>query len=204
MPIVLNLLADENLVGYLWDYVDRPLILSDPDNFYPGIGSKHYAGAFGLQVAAHFDLLEVATELIKLGANVDADPERFQTPLIVASKAGNPRFVRFLLENGANVNKVDDVGRPADFYAWVERARGMEIEPRYRSGERHGSVEVELRNHGASITNIGRGRYPDMSLHGSHMFQLYRTEKENHERLRAAREKQNKYTRSRRQTKKSS
>ncbi|KAF4837555.1 Ankyrin-3 [Colletotrichum siamense] len=114
LPILVQLLTDENLAGCVWAYVGTYKLPESGQIVGPGF----HAGAVGLHVAAHFDLVEAATDLIKLGANVDGCPEQTETPLMVASKLGNERFVRFLLEHGAKVTKLDPWQRSAVFYAW--------------------------------------------------------------------------------------
>ncbi len=69
-----------------------------------------------MRAAGGGDISE-ARRLLKKGANVDANivkPDHdYMTPLMFAAQNGHTEICALLLENGANIEAVDDVGRTA-------------------------------------------------------------------------------------------
>ena len=56
-------------------------------------------------------------KLIATNAQVDAQNENGETPLILAAREGNNEFAALLVEHGANVNLADNLQRTALYYA---------------------------------------------------------------------------------------
>jgi ankyrin repeat protein len=76
-----------------------------------------------LHNAARADKLNIARELFKRGAEVDARGGNNFTPLHQAAMNGNADMVRFLLAHKADINAKDDLEETPFFKALVERRR---------------------------------------------------------------------------------
>jgi len=59
----------------------------------------------------------IGRKLIATNAQVDAQNENGETPLILAAREGNNEFAALLVEHGANVNLADNLQRTALYYA---------------------------------------------------------------------------------------
>ncbi|KAK1853538.1 ankyrin repeat protein [Colletotrichum chrysophilum] len=115
---LIDLLTDEDLVGYIWEHADTKR------GYYNWpCWAERYIGAYGLHVAVHFDLLQVANLLIRGGADIDWSHQetRSLTPLMFAAKGGKESFVALLLEEGASVDEEDNSGRTALVHAWASK-----------------------------------------------------------------------------------
>lgn len=64
-----------------------------------------------LCLAAKHGNLEMATLLLKEGANIDQARLDHSTPLYIATKRGHLEMVKLLLEKGANINQADDLDK---------------------------------------------------------------------------------------------
>jgi ankyrin repeat protein len=77
------------------------------------------APASPLQVTAYFNHVDVARTLIELGAKVDPDDGRYDSPLVSAVLTNHLEFVQLLIKNGADVNRIDKTGMTPLMYAVV-------------------------------------------------------------------------------------
>lgn len=77
------------------------------------IEAKDYHGRTPLilSFSPQYGYTDVTRLLIESGANIDAFSKSGWTALHYAAHAGAMRTVRFLIESGADINYVDDVGR---------------------------------------------------------------------------------------------
>jgi hypothetical protein len=98
--------------------------------------------------------IDIQKELIKAGADVNYVREDGKTPLIVAGAGdlGKIEGVKFLLENGANVNDSDLTGKSALSYVIKEDI----IEVLRKSGARGGSRKRKSRKHRSKKRNTRR------------------------------------------------
>ena len=64
-----------------------------------------------LHLAANFGNVELGRLLLDLGAPVDLENSRGETPLLMVARSGHPDFARMLLERGADPARKDSVGR---------------------------------------------------------------------------------------------
>lgn len=71
----------------------------------------------GLLAAAAYDQLHIAQKLVQSGADVNAQDEKSQSPLIVASSKGHTSICEYLLQHGADVTPKDDQGGTALYRA---------------------------------------------------------------------------------------
>jgi len=64
-------------------------------------------GYYPIHVAAIYDRPEIIDELIDKGANIEAETNDKETPLIIASRKGKVNAMLSLLNRGANLYAVD-------------------------------------------------------------------------------------------------
>ena len=80
-----------------------------------------------LYYACSDDDVDKAKELIKAGANVNAENKWGETPLIVAARHGHIEIVKLLIEAGADLETNDDGYTPLDFALMYEHTETVEI-----------------------------------------------------------------------------
>jgi uncharacterized protein len=68
-------------------------------------------GISALAMACTQDSEDLAGDLIRYGANVNATEEDGSTPLFIAVGLGSEALTRLLLDSGADVNAVNDIGQ---------------------------------------------------------------------------------------------
>lgn len=129
--------------------------------FGPDIESKSNFGLsdFGLtplMVAAkrHDALVEL---LLEHGADIEGTNELYNTPLLSAIDAGNPRIASLLIEHGANVECVDPLGRtPLTFAAH----KGFEDLVRLLL-QKGADINARHRDHGTPLSSAVEGGHED-------------------------------------------
>lgn len=85
----------------------------------PGkLSSTNKQGYTPLMLAAYHGRLEMATYLVKKGANLNGKSD-YGTPIMAAAIKGNKEIVGLLLDNGADPNITDTKGNTALLYASV-------------------------------------------------------------------------------------
>lgn len=78
--------------------------------------------------AARTSDIAVLKGMLEGGKPIDHTSPPGITALMVASRAGNPETVRWLLDHGADASKVDSDGQSALVYALVGLAKGPKLE----------------------------------------------------------------------------
>lgn len=107
--------------------------------------------------AALMDRTEILDRLIAHGANVNWKNMRRsgKTPLMAAAENGQARAVVWLVDNGADVNAVDEYGESALMKATARSdepvvkvllAKGADVDIRSKSGKTAVSIAKEIRN----------------------------------------------------------
>lgn len=81
------------------------------DADFSDINATTYEGENALHVAISRDEYDIAEELIRLGINIDARGDLGYTPLHQAASTGKMKFVKLLVENGADVFALNE-GHP--------------------------------------------------------------------------------------------
>jgi len=77
------------------------------------IEARDQTGQTPLLIAVATNQLEAVKFLLDRGADIEArEPGKGRTPLMLASRFGFPEIAMALVANGADVNAVDDAGRP--------------------------------------------------------------------------------------------
>ena len=69
----------------------------------------------------------IATLLLDHGAEIEAVNDDLRTPLMVACEYGRPNMTRLLVSRGAQVNKIDRLGRTAMILAILDGYNTIEI-----------------------------------------------------------------------------
>lgn len=89
------------------------------NNTSPGnLNTANDQGYTPLMLAAYHGHLEMATFLVKNGAELDGK-SNYGTPVMAAAIKGNAKIVSLLLDNGANPNIADAKGNTALLYASI-------------------------------------------------------------------------------------
>jgi ankyrin repeat protein len=82
------------------------------------VNLKDDKGNIALIVAAEYGTTGIIDYLLKHDAHINYQlPPHHYTPLIVGIRAGRKDIVKYLLESGADINKVDDQDRNALWHA---------------------------------------------------------------------------------------
>jgi hypothetical protein len=81
------------------------------------INQKNYGGATSLHIACREKNFDIATILVKSGADVNAVDNEGWTPLMRASLAGSAEIVNLLLDNGAKASAFNSIGESAIIHA---------------------------------------------------------------------------------------
>ena len=100
--------------------VTGPFGLNKMSLGYGRVNQKNAVGRTAFAQAIAANQYEAAAHLLGKGADVDAKDRGRSTPLMSECRRGNLAAVRFLIENGADVNARDGLGDPVLFHSFLQ------------------------------------------------------------------------------------
>ncbi len=117
----------------------------DPEGYQKYIDAKNSYGNNALLLAADYNHVDVALELIKEGASIDVSNKDQDTTLIIASMVGNLDVIKALLEKK---KKTD----PNGFQQYIDKMNAHGLSPMmFAIGREHNDVALALIQAGANV-----------------------------------------------------